>query len=135
MLRALATAALVLGSATTVGADEVEGRAHTDPSARCSEAAFTNIWLPGSAAVDEIQVIVASDSPETGAARVSVAAGRYDRVVSVLGNGTRGLKFSSPLQGTQFRVELDPVFEAPRSACVERILLLRSGTLVASVQP
>ncbi|RMH36802.1 MAG: hypothetical protein D6689_21765 [Deltaproteobacteria bacterium] len=101
----------------------------------CAEASRVSVDLPGRAAVDEIRVIVAPDSPESSAARISVGAGVYDRTIRVLGGGSRGLKFTSPLVGSRFSIELDPVFEAPRSACVERVLLLRDGALIAAVTP
>ena len=129
--RVAAIAALLIGTATTVAADPPKPR----QVARCREASFTNVALPTSASVDEIRVIVANHSPKSGAAKISVGAGRHDRVVRVLGGASRGLKFTSPLVGRLFRIELDPVFEAPRSACVERVMLYRGGTLVASVIP
>ncbi len=129
--RIAAFAALLIAPPGTVTADPPA----TKRAAPCAEVSFTNVALPIRASVDEIRVIVADHSPKSGAARISVGAGRHDRVVRVLGGASRGLKFTSPLVGRLFRIELDPVFEAPRSACVERILLLRGGALVASVTP
>ena len=131
IFRIAGVAALLIATVGLVAAEPPTGV----PAARCSEASFTNVALPGSASVDEIQVIVANHSPASGAAKISIAVGPNDRVVRVLGGASRGLKFSHPLVGHVFRIELDPVFEAPRSACVERILLLRGGSLVATVTP
>ncbi len=127
---ALAAFTLIVGG----GAVSAEDRP-TSPPTMCTEASQTSVQLPTWASVDEIRVIVANDSPEQGAATISVEAGRFGRVVRVHGAASRGLKFSSPLTGGNYQVALDPVFEAQRSACVERILLLRGGALVASIQP
>ena len=127
---ALAALSLLIG-AGSVAADGGTAAAES----MCAEASHTRVQLPPSASVDEIRVIVADHSPEQGAATVSVEAGRFGRVVRVHGAMSRGLTFSSPLTGGDFEVALDPVFEAQRSACVERILLLRGGALVASIQP
>jgi len=124
-------AALLIGNGA-VGADPAS---EAPVAPMCTEASLVNVQLPTWAAVDEIRVIVADDSPEQGAAKISVEAGQFGRVVRVHGPGSRGLKFSSPLKGDHFHVALDPVFEAQRSACIERILLLRAGSLVASVRP
>jgi hypothetical protein len=121
----------MLLSSGAASADEVAPRSDSP----CAEASFTNVQLPSWAAIDEIRVVVAKSSPAQGAANISVEAGRFGRVVHVRGSGSRGLKFSSPLTGNRFHIALDPVFEARRSACIERILLLRGGALVASVQP
>ncbi len=105
------------------------------PQPSCPEISLQSIRMSSRVAVDEIRVIVAQTSPDTGAATISVEAGRFGQVVRVRGNGSRGLKFTRPLRGHQFEVSLDPVFEAQRSACVEQILLLRAGQLVAAITP
>lgn len=104
-------------------------------TAGCAEFAVKDVELRHWAAVDEVRVIVSQRSPDAGAVRISVGSGRFDRVVDVHGNLSRGLKFTTPLTGTRFEVALDPVFEAPGSACVEEIQLLRRGGLVAAVTP
>lgn len=105
-----------------------------DPNA-CPEAAIQDIALPGSVRVDEIRVIVDDGAtPEMGAIVVRVDDGRSDRVVRVLGPGSRGLRLSPALNSASFRVELDPVFEAPRSACVREVQLLHGGAPVAAIE-
>lgn len=131
LFRIAAFAALLIATDGTVSADPPTAKV-TPP---CRQVSFTKLTLPTPASVDEIRVIVANHSPKSGAAKISVGTGRHDRVIRVLGGASRGLKFTSPLVGRLFRIELDPIFEAPQSACVERILLLRGGTLVASVTP
>ena len=138
MVAVSAAAALLLlsGSSTIVAADVASTSAPASATTgQCAEVSLQSIRLGSRVSVDEIRVIVARHSPDSGAAKISVEAGRFGRVVRVMGNGSRGLKFTRPLKGHLFEVSLDPVFTAQRSACVEQILLLRAGHLVAAIKP
>ena len=62
-------------------------------------------------------------------------AGRSDRELSVFGAGAWGLSFGHPLPAGRVIVAIDPVVDAPVSACVDHIELLRRGAVVARVVP
>ena len=113
----------------------VAQQAPVDAEARpsCSEAAIEELRLPVVAAVDEVRVDVARTSPAAGAALVRVDVGRFGRRLRVEGTDSR-LKFAPALTGKRFQVSLDPVFNASKSACIERITLLRGGTPIATVR-
>lgn len=122
-----------VGATASAGAESNVGPVQA-AARSCSEAAIVDVRLPRYERVDELRVVVARSSPETGAARVVVATGEFDRVMYVRG-GSHGLSFSTPLTGNRFRVSLDPVLGAPAAACVERIELRSRGRLVAAVNP
>jgi hypothetical protein len=123
----VAVLALVAGPARAGAPAEV-------PVDHCIPAAIADVMLAVPVPIDEIQVVVTDDSPETGAAEVMVQVGSSDRVVRIFG-GSHGIKFFPALTSSAFRVSLLPVFEADRDACVERIELRRGGSPVATVRP
>jgi hypothetical protein len=102
---------------------------------RCAPAHIQDIRLPIPMAVDEVRVVVANHSPPSGAANVRVDAGQYDRVMQIHGQVSKTLQFHPALAGTVFHVSLDPVFEAPHAACIERVELVRRGVKVATIRP
>jgi hypothetical protein len=101
----------------------------------CVPAQMKDIRLPFPIAVDEVRVFVANHSPATGAATVRVDTGDFDRVMRIRGQVSKTLQFRPALAGRVFHVSLDPVLEAPRSACIERVELVRQGRRVATVRP
>lgn len=124
--------ALLLCGPAPVGAD---GRFARPRPERCTPAHFQDIRLPFPVTVDEIRVVVADHSPAAGAVTITVDAGPFDRVLRVRGPLSRRLSFAPALSGQVFHVSLDPVFEAPTSACIERVELVRAGVPVAVVEP
>jgi len=104
------------------------------PAQECAQAAIADIRLPRLGSIDEIVVQVADNSPELGAARITVEADEFYRALNVHG-GSHGLAFSTPLVSAEFRVILDPTLSAPAPACVESIELRSRGRLVAAVRP
>jgi len=104
------------------------------PPPRCTQAAIADVILAAPVPVDEIRVVVAAGSPETGAAEVTVEVGSTDRVVRVHG-GSRGLSFTPAITSRAFRVSLLPDLAAARDACVDRIELRRAGAPVATIVP
>lgn len=127
---------MVAGAAAQAGPGRPDGRsgAALPAPARCTQAAIADIVLGAAVQVDEIRVIVAEGSPESGAAEVVVEGGRADRVLRVYG-GSHDLKFFPALTSSAFRVSLSPVLEASRDACVDRIELRRGGAPIATVVP
>ena len=101
-------------------------------SPTCPIAARVELSLPDD--VDEVRAIVASSTPG-GAAAVTVLDGSSDRQLSAFGAGVWGLQFSSPLRAGHVIVSVEPVLDAPASACVDQIELLRRGAVVARVIP
>lgn len=133
MLVLVALASLLLGGTPRVDA-EPRTRAHAHLS-RCTPAHIQDIRLPFPISVDEVRVVVADHSPPAGAATVRVDAGPFDRVLRVHGPLSQGIKFEPALAGRVFHVSLDPVFEAPTAACIERVELMRDGVPLAVVEP
>ena len=123
----VAALALVAGPAQAGAPD-----APTPP--RCTPAAIADVILAAPVPVDEIRVVVAPGSPESGAAEVTLEVGSTDRVVRVHG-GSRGLSFTPAITSRAFRVSLLPDLAAARDACVDRIELRRGGAPVATVVP
>ena len=105
------------------------------PPPRCTPAAIADISLPFPVAVDEIRVVVATNSPVAGAATVRIDSGRFDRVLRVFGATSKRLSFTPALASRVFQISLDPVFEAPLAACIERVELVRAGVTIAVVEP
>lgn len=128
-VRGMAAALALLGGPARAGAPSAP-----PPPPRCTQAAIADVVLAAPVPVDEIRVLVAAGSPESGAAEVTLEVGAADRVVHVSG-GSRGLSFSPPLTARSFRVSLFPDLAAARDACVDRIELRRAGTAVATIVP
>lgn len=107
------------------------GAAHAQPPA-CPQAARVVVAVP--ADIDEVRAIV--NAPVKGAAAaVTIVAGQSDRELSVFGAGAWGLSFGRPLPAGNMIVAVDPVADAPASACVDQVELLRRGAVVARVIP
>lgn len=105
-------------------------------AAECPQVEFKDVRLPAPVLVDEIRVVLDRHTPLAGAAAVRVDDGRFDRVVRVRGTApTKRLQFEPALVSSAFQVSLDPVFDAPRGACVARVELVRGGVTVATVKP
>lgn len=102
---------------------------------RCAPAAIQDVRLPFPVAVDEVRVFVANHSPPSGEANVRVDTGKSDRVMRIQGQISKSLQFSPALASSVFHVSLDPVFEAPRGACIERVELVHDGRRVATIRP
>ena len=118
------------------GVSAVEADTRPPPRPRsCTPAAIEDIRLPFPVTVDEVRVVVADHSPPSGATTVRVDAGAFDRVVRVHGPLSQRLTFEPGLAGQVFHVSLDPVFEAPTTACIERVELVRRGVALAVVEP
>ena len=120
-----------LAGIVVIGSLIVARAAHAQPPA-CPHAARVVVSVP--ADVDEVRAIV--NAPTKGAAAaVTVVAGRSDRELSVFGAGAWGLSFGHPLPAGNMIVAVDPVADAPASACVDQVELLRRGAVVARVVP
>jgi hypothetical protein len=102
---------------------------------RCTPADIRDVVLDQATQIDGVRVVVARRSPIGGQVAVRVADGQSDRIVRIRGSLSRVLEFRPALSASQFQVSLDPIFEAARGACVERIELLRGGQPVATVRP
>lgn len=120
--------------ATSVDAGRGEARA-VRKAPRCTEAAIETVQLPAAVAIDEIRVAVDSRSPERGAVEVEVLAGEHAREIHINGAMSRGLSFSPPLRADRYNVALNPDFDAPVGACVDKITLYSAGMPVAVVRP
>jgi hypothetical protein len=108
----------------------------TASSARCPDAAITDVHLGHEEWIDAIWVELSPTEHDDGAAvQVEVSAGASLRKLIVAEHGARGLRFSPGMHGDTFHVALDPDFTAKTGACVERVVLLRDGAEVASVIP
>jgi hypothetical protein len=83
---------------------------------------------------DEVRAIVDTSTPGAAAA-VTVLSGRSDRQLSAFGAGVWGLQLGSPLPAGRVIVSVEPVIDAPASACVDQVELLRRGAVVARVIP
>jgi hypothetical protein len=125
-----AALAVALGAYADPAADAGD---RTQPS--CPQADIRDVQLDGPAAIDGIRVVVSRRSPVGGAVDVRVDDGRSDRVIHVRGAISKQLSFSPALTASDLQVSLDPVFAAPRGACVDRIELLAGDTPIATVRP
>ncbi len=134
-MRKLLPTLLLLAALAPSARAEAPRPAGTRPRPACPAAEVVDVRLPGPVAVDEIRVVVARRSPVAGAAAIRVDDGRFDRVVRVRGSQPKALRFAPALESAAFQVSLDPVFDAPRGACVERVELVRGGVTVATVKP
>jgi hypothetical protein len=146
MRAAIAGVALLAGSASAGSPERPQRLERGDagsPSSRrtapgnpadCAAAAIADIELAQPEPVDEIQVFVRDGSSSLGAADVTVASDRFDRVLRVRG-GSHGLTFYPALTSSAFRVSLLPALEEPGLVCVDRIELRRAGHAVATITP
>jgi hypothetical protein len=132
MFRLIAAAGCIVLLSGSAGADGA--RRLEDGDGSCSIASLRDVRLPRAAEVDEIRVVVPADSPITGAARITVAAGQFDRALSVRGPISHSLSFHPPLSAETFHIAVDPVMSAPESICVTRVELRSRGALVAAIQ-
>lgn len=99
----------------------------------CVTGVLRVVELAEDTAVNAILVRVADSSPEDGATDVRVAAGQGERVMHIWGAGSQTLEFEPALEGARFEVAIDPVVDAPTSACVAEVVLLDDGEAVAVV--
>jgi hypothetical protein len=111
------------------GATPAEGTAATKQ--RCVALGAANIQLADRAEVDEVRVVVHPGAAERAEARVDVSAGAFGRVVRVFGDQSKSLRFTTPLAGRLFSLQLSTLAHTP-APCVARIELRRGGQLVAS---
>jgi hypothetical protein len=133
-IAAIAVAGLALAPELAVpSTGQVPGR--SGGALTCTPSALASVRLPGPVAIDGVRVVVAHHSPRSGAVNVHVGAGAFDRVVRVRGASSKALAFYPAMTASEFDVVLDPVFDAPADACVDRIELLRGGVPVAVVRP
>lgn len=100
-------------------------------SMRCPIAARVEIAVTGE--VDEVRAVSGASAPGAISA-VTVVTGRSDRRVDV-GAGTSTLQFDNPLPAGRWIVAIEPVLDAPATACVDHVQLFRRGTLVATIVP
>jgi len=83
--------------------------------------------------VDRIQVYVKGGPVAEAASRVKVAAGQFDRALTVLGGGRWSLKFGPALEARKLTVVVEP--ETPHGVCIDRIVLLAGSDEVAIITP
>lgn len=131
-MRLVGFSAVVLLLVSLTGSDDAG--ADRTPARACVPAAIEDVKLPGPVEVDEIRVQLREASPESGAARVEVTTGEFDRVLWVGGAAGHGLQFHPSLRDDSFRVHVDPVLSAPASACVGRVELRSGGDVVAAIK-
>ncbi len=84
--------------------------------------------------VDEVRAVSATSVPGAASA-VTVVTGRADRRVAVGNGGTSTLTLASPLPAGRWIVAVEPVLDAPATACVDHVQLFHRGTLIATVVP
>lgn len=125
--------ALWLPSTAADAAAEAGAGGKTLPT--CAAADIQDVILDQTTPIDGVRVVVARRSPIGGQVAVRVAGGESDRVVRIRGTVSKVLEFRPAISASQFQVSLDPILEASRGACVERIELLREGRAVATVRP
>lgn len=142
LLGLVVTTVCVVVSSSALG-DRVKQRTGSSPgvttaAASCADASLQEIHFGRDVTIDQIWVDLRAPvgRPTRDAAiRVQVSAGGAMRRITVEEMGVRGLRFSPGLRGETFRIALDPELTAKTGACVERIVLLRAGQEIASVQP
>jgi len=108
-------------------------------SPACPIATRVELAIP--AEFDEVRAIVDGRTP--GAASVTVLAGRSDRQLAVFvpeaarseASSMWGLQLGSPLPAGRVIVSVEPLVDAPGSACVDQVELLRRGAVVARIVP
>jgi hypothetical protein len=134
-MRLRAHAVLVAIAAAAIGAPAgAAPHAHraAPPAPACPQAARVEVAVPDD--IDEVRAIV--DAPTPGAAAsVTVLDGRSDRELLARGAGAWGLALGSPLPAGRVVVAVEPVLDAPASACVDHVELLRRGAVIARVVP
>jgi hypothetical protein len=134
-MRLRAHAVLVAIVAATIGAPAgAAPHAHraAPPPPSCPLAGRAEVAVPDG--VDEVRAIVDANTPGAAAA-VTVVDGRADRELTARGAGAWGLELGSPLPAGRVVVAVEPVLDAPASACVDHVELLRRGAVVARVVP
>jgi len=135
-MRSLYPTLIAIAVVAVTGEARAESPRHRAPAPSCPVVELKDVHLPAAVGVDEIRVVLARRSPIAGAVAIRVDDGRFDRVVRVTsGTGAKRLQFAPALVSDAFQVSLDPVFDAPRGACVERVELVRAGITVATVRP
>jgi hypothetical protein len=118
-----------------VGADAGAAPAPRAPvraATACPVAARVEIAVP--AEIDEVRAVVTDGAPGA-ASEVTVLDGHADRALDAFGSGTWGLRFTRPLPAGRLVVAVTPDLDAPASACVDHVELLRRGAVVARVVP
>jgi hypothetical protein len=100
--------------------------------ATCADAARMELSAP--VAFDEVRVMVGAGRPGAASA-VTVVAGDSDRRVTAFGRGRWALAMTDMLPAGPVLVAVEPVLDAPASACVERVELVRGGAVVAAALP
>jgi hypothetical protein len=125
-LAGLGIAAAAAVAATAGAADGAPG------AARCADAARMELSVP--VAFDEVRVMVGAGRPGAASA-VTVVAGDSDRRVTAFGRGRWALAMTDMLPAGPVVVAVEPVLDAPASACVERVELVRGGAVIASAHP
>src|SRR5262245_27783875 len=108
-----------------------------DPRARwsgahCGHAARAELQVP--VGVDEVRVLVGDGLPGAATA-VTVLAGGADRRLTAFGGGEWALAMTDPLPAGRVVVAVEPVLDAPAGACIDRVELVRHGSVVASARP
>ena len=83
---------------------------------------------------DEVRVVVGAGRPGAASA-VTVLAGNSDRRVTAFGRGRWALTMTDMLPAGPVVVAVEPLLDAPASACVERVELVRGGAVVAAARP
>jgi hypothetical protein len=126
---------LVAIVAATIGAPAgAAPHAHrvAPPPPSCPLAGRAEVAVPDG--IDEVRAIVDANTPGAATA-VTVVDGRADRELTARGAGAWGLELGSPLPAGRVVVAVEPVLDAPASACVDHVELLRRGAVVARVVP
>jgi len=134
-----ATAGVAAADAPGVRDRAPAGRrvASIDPRARwsgahCGHAARAELQVP--VGVDEVRVLVGDGLPGAATA-VTVLAGGADRRLTAFGGGEWALAMTDPLPAGRVVVAVEPVLDAPAGACIDRVELIRHGSVVASARP
>jgi hypothetical protein len=102
-----------------------------DP-AECGTS-FRGVQLAEPRAVDGVRVVLRDGSPGKAASRVTVAAGRDERVLTVAQGGHWALRFGPALRTRRLTVSVEPT--GTQGACIEKVILLCGSEEVAVVTP
>ena len=124
-------AALLAVAEVAAGAPSA-ARTAVAPAPRCADAGRVELSVP--VGFDEVRVVTGADRPGA-AASVTVLVGNADRQVTAFGGGRWALAMSEPMPAGPVVVAVEPVLDAPASACVERVELVRGGAVIARAVP
>jgi hypothetical protein len=133
MTRSYLVTLVGFGLAVSATVAATGGAANGAPqAASCPDTARVELSVP--VGFDEVRVVVGAGRPG-GASAVTVVAGDSDRRVTAFGRGRWALAMTDMLPAGPVLVAVEPVLDAPSSACIERVELVRGGAVIAAALP